>query len=887
MNRHTPPRVARRLVSAVVGRSFSGRGIVDDLDEEFAERAAADPGAARQWYRREAAGFLWRARTLRPVGDSLMTRLALDVRHAARSLWKQPRFTLLASLTLALGVGAVTVIFSLVNGVLFTPLPYDNADRLVNVWSHSTKLSFDQFPSSPDLYVLFEKEASLFDAMAISQGSRANLTGSGAPDVVDGVEATSTYFDTLGIRFARGRAYTAAEDRPGGPKVVVITDRMWRAHFGADPNIVGRQIQLNGESTEIVGVTARAIDEAGSPDYFLPARVDRANPVLGNFGWTAIARLKPRVDVKSAEKRLTAAAIQYGVRTSNPGYRAFLQDGAFDVQIHDMKADLVGDLERPLWILLGTVGLLLAIACANVANLFLVRSEGRQLEIALRTALGGIRSTLVRGLLAEAVVLSLVGSAIGVVVAAVSLPGLLRLAPPEIPRLNLVVIDWRVMLFAAGVAVASALVFGLVPALRYTRPASMAALRQGGRGGTGGPARRRARSALVVLQTAIAVVLLVGSGLLARSFAKLAATNPGFDSRDVMTFQVALPEGAYPDRARRVQFAQSLSTGLAALSGAQAAGAATGLPMTQSTSGTAHEIEGHPVEPGALPPILYYVSVAGDFFTTLHIPVVRGRAYTSADYAPDARAVVVNEALAAKYWPGEDPIGKRIRRYSTEEPRSSDWYNVVGVVGSALDDGLRRPAREVIYYAGSSPNNPDGPTTFAFVVRGAGITARADDLRRAVWSVDGSLPIAAMQPMSSIVSATMVEFNFTMLTLGIASALALVLGSIGLYGVLSYAVTLQTREIGVKLALGATPGVVMRAIVTNGVALAAIGTAIGLAGAWGLTRYMADLLFETAPLDPATFAAMAVAMLVVACLASYVPARRAARVSPLESMKAG
>lgn len=815
-----------------------------------------------------------------------MTRLTLDARHAIRTLLKQPRFTILASLTLALGVGAVTVIFSIANGVLLRPLPYPNADRLVNLKSQAPKLGYDQFPSSPDLYVLFEKDTSLFESAATWQTSRANLTGAGSPDVVRGIETTSTYFDTLGIRFARGRGFTMDEDQPNGPRLVVLSDRMWRTRFGANPGIVGQSIQLDGQATEVVGVTTPAIDEAGSPDYFLPLHLDRANPPQGNFGWEVVARTKPGVSLPSIDTRLSDAARQYGEAMQSPAYRAFLLDGGFSVHAILLKEDLVGDLERPLWILLGTVGLLLAIACANVANLFLVRAEGRQLEIAVRTALGGRRSTLVRGMMVEAVVLSLAGSALGVLVAALALPALVRLAPPALPRLDQIAIDWHVLLFTAGVAVISAALFGLAPALRYTRPASMTVLRQGGRGGTGDPARRRMRSALVILQTAIAVVLLVGSGLLARSFAKLGATSPGFDARDVMTFRVALPNSAYPDRARRLQFVEQLNERLAGLPGVAESGASTNLPLSNSSPGTAHEVESRPVQPGQLPPIVHYESVAGDYFDAMRIPLKRGRLFNSADYAPGATTVLVNEAMAEHFWPGEDPLGKRVRVYSTDTANPTPWSTVVGVVGSVHGDSLRLPARGLIFYAGSSTDRTSAPQNWQFAVRGSGITSRADDLRRAVWSIDPTLPVASTQPMTAIVSQSMVEFTFTMLTLGIASILALALGSIGLYGVLSYAVMLQTREIGVRLALGATPAVVMRRVVTNGVLLATIGIVIGLAGAWALTGYMAELLFETTPLDPATFAGMSAAMLGVAALASFLPARRASRVSPLESMKA-
>lgn len=815
-----------------------------------------------------------------------MRLLLGDVRGAIRSLLKQPRFTVVASLTLALGVGAVTAIFSIVNGLLLKPLPYPDADRLVNVWSHAPKLGYNQFPLSPDLFFLFEKEAQFFKSMALSQARRANLTSDGPPDVVDALFTTHTYFATLGVPIARGRGFSAEEDSPKGARVVVLSHRAWRDRFGSDPSILGRAIRLDGEPTEVIGVASASIDQRGTPDFYMPARLNRETPMQGNFGWNAIARLQPDVLPATAASHLTSIVTRLRETIASATYRAFLTDGNYQARVNLMKEDIVGSLERPLWILLGTVGMLLLIACANVANLFLVRAEGRQLEIAVRVALGASRAALVRALLIEALVLAAVGSTLGLLAAGAGLPALLRLAPPTIPQLDLVTLDLRVMLFAAGMAVLSALLFGLIPALRYTRPRSMAALRHGSRGGTDEPARRRARNALVVVQTAIALVLLVGSGLLMRSFSRLVGTDPGFDPTDVMTFRVALPPGQYREDAAVATFVDRMIERLSGLPGVERAGATTTLPVANSAPGTAYEFEGQTIATGTLPPMVHYKAIAGAYFETMRIPVLRGRNYHSGDFAPDVRTLIVNEALADHYWRGQDPIGKRIRRASSDAANPPPWYTVVGVVGTERQDGLRRPIRPLLYYARREATSEEAPKTFAYVVRGPGITARAEELRQTVWTLDRSLPVAATRSMDDIVSASIVEFTFTMLTLGIASAMALLLGAVGLYGVLSYAVTLRTREIGVRLALGASAAVVMRSVVATGAALATIGLVIGLAAAAGLSRFMRGLLFETEPLDPWTFAGMSAALLSVAVLASYLPARRAAHVSPLESMKA-
>jgi len=805
---------------------------------------------------------------------------------AIRSLLKQPRFTLVAALTLALGVAAVTTIFSVVNGVLLKPLPYPDADRLVNIWSHAPKIGYDQFPLSPDVFVRYEQENQVFERMSLFQRRRANLTGQDAPEVVESIVTTHTYFETLGVPIVRGRSYNAIEDSPKGARVVVISHRAWRDRFGSAPDVVGRVVKLDGEPTEVVGVASPVLDAGNTPDFFLPMKLNRADPIAGNFGWNAIGRLKPGVRAEDAASNLKPIVKKLLAGLNSPTYRAFLTDGDYAPLVTPMKEDLVGDLERPLWILLGTVAMLLLIACANVANLFLVRAEGRQREIAVRVAIGASRGRLVRQLMGEALVLAAIGSAIGVAVAAAGLPALIAAAPPTIPRLDQVRLDWTVLLFAAATAAISALLFGLVPALRYTRPRALGALRQGGRGGTEDRARRRARNMLVIAQTAMALILLVGSGLLTRSFSKLIAMNLGFDPRNVMTFRVALPASDYKDDAAIKNFVGNLIQRLDDLPGVEAAGATSVLPIANNAPGTAHVFEDRPVAPGQLPPMVHYKVVGRGYFDTMRIPVRAGRDFNTGDFNPTARNVLINQALADLYWPGQSPLGKRARLTGdTGGQAAPPWFTVVGVVGNELQDGLRKPIRPLMYYAATNDVATGLPPVFDYVVRSADMEGHADTLRQAVWSIDRGLPVANVRPMHEIVDRSIVEFTFTMLTLGIAAVAALLLGAIGLYGVLSYAVTLRTREIGVRMALGAPAARVMRSVVANGATIAGIGLIIGLAGAVGLTRFLGSLLFDTAPLDVPTFATMSLALLAVALLASYLPARRAASVSPMESMR--
>ncbi len=816
-----------------------------------------------------------------------MGQLWNDVRGAMRGLGKELRFTLVASLTLALGVGAVTAIFSVVNGVLLRPLPLPEPDRVVNVWSTAPGLGYDQFALSPDLYYFYAQNNTVFDEQAMFQYGGVNLTEEGAPEVVRSAVTTANYFSALGVSPTLGRSYREEEDRPGAPRVVVLSHRLWTNRFEADPAILGRLIRLDGEPTEVVGVTPDWFDAEGSPDLFLPTRFDPDNPPRGTFGWFSVARLKDGVDRATAEAQLVPLVERFKeeVGAASPNYRAFLTDGQYRPVVHLMKEDVIGSVREPLWILLGTVGMVLLIACANVANLFLVRAEGRQRDIAVRTALGATRTSLVRRFLTEALVLSVIGSGLGLLVSATALPALLAAAPATIPRLDQVRLDTTVVLFAVATAFVSALLFGLAPALRYTRTESIGALRHGGRGGTDEPARRRGRNLLVVAQTAMALILLVGSGLLVRSFSNLIGAELGFEPDDVLTFRIALPNADYPESADIIGFEERLLARLSEIPGVEAVGAASVLPIVNSAPGTTHEFDGQPTPEGQLPPMINFKTVTPGYFEAMGIPILQGRDYHSGDFREGVTNIIVNQELAERYWPGENPIGKRLRLGSSSAPEPLPWITVVGVVGSVRQESLREAPGPLIYY-GLNQTAPNGtPRALTYVIKGPDLAARADAVRAAVWSLDDGMPIAAMEPLSDLVDRSIVQFTFTMLTLGIAAVMALVLGAIGLYGVLSYAVTQRTREIGVRLALGAPPARVMRSVVLDGAAVTSVGLLVGIAGALGLTRFLSQLLYETEPLDIGTFAAMTATLLAVAVLASFLPARRAAAVSPMESMR--
>ncbi|MBA2302117.1 MAG: ABC transporter permease [Acidobacteria bacterium] len=610
-----------------------------------------------------------------------MRTLVSDLREGIRSLRTQQRFLIVASLTLALGIGAVTAIFSVVNGVLLTPLPYPQPDRLVNLWSTAPGVGYDRFPVSPDLLLFYRKHNTVFENLALYQGSRVNLTESGSPEVVDAALTTHTYFSTLGVGFSRGRSYTEDEDKPESARVAIVSHRLWTRRYGADASLVGRTIRIDGQPAQVVGIAPASMDRPNTPDVWLPARFNTANPPTATFSWRGIGRLKPEVRADQAATHLeplVQRAMSEYIQSDN--YRAFLRDGRYRPMVSSMKEDIIGGVREPLWILLGTVGMVLLVACGNVANLCLIRAESRQREIAVRTALGASRGGLVRKLMTEAVVLAAIGTALGVLFSWLALPLLLQLAPGTIPRLEEVRISGIVLVFAAGIAIFSALIFGLVPAIRYTRPHMLTMLKHGGRSATDHPTRQRGRQLLVIGQTAMALVLLVGSGLLARSFARLMNADQGFVPDHVLTFRVVVPQPAFPKPAEVVRFAQDLVDRLSELPGIEAAGATTELPVAAGTSGTAFEFEGQPIDAGRLPPLVHYSTVTPGYFKALRIPLLRGSEFDSVDLRDDVRSVLVNAAAAAKFWPGKDAIGKRFRGARTEAAwfASRGWWQMSG-----------------------------------------------------------------------------------------------------------------------------------------------------------------------------------------------------------------
>ena len=821
-----------------------------------------------------------------------MRSLAAPFRSLARELSRHPGFLLVAVFTLAVGIGANAALFTVVNAVLIRPLPYPEPERLVAVWHTAPGLNMDQFEHSDASYVLYRGSNKVLEDLGIYWEGSLTLTGGEAPERLDAAGATASVFSVLRVRPLRGRMIEAADEKPGAEKVVVISSGLWRRRFGGDPKALDTSLKINGVATRIVGVMPPdfRFPEAGT-ELWVPMTIDPAKLEAGNFNYTALGRLRPGVTTKQAERDLSA--LVWRIPEEFPGSqisRGMIESAKLAVLVHPFRDDVVGDVQRILWVLLGSVGCILLIACANVANLLLVRAEGKQREVAVRTALGARRADVLRLFLGESVALSLVGALLGLALAFAGVRLLVSLRPEGIPRLDEIGVDGTVLAFTLGVGLLAGLLCGGLAALRYGSPELVPTLKEGGRGGTAGRGRHFARQVLVVLQMALALVLLVGSGLMVKSFWRLRGVDPGFDPRGVLTVHLNLPEAEYKDAFANARFLQQLLEKVRALPEVVSAGTVTDLPLGGGNSSSGYAFEDFPLKPDEVPPILGTRFVSPGYFEAMGIPVIEGHVFDRIDPSRRSADVVVSEALARRFWPGRSAIGKRLQQGLGKD---KNWYTIAGVVGSVRDNGLDEKPRESVYFPVLRTLNEDVkegaewvPRSFSLVVKGridpASLTAR---VRQAVWSIDPNLPLAQVRPMSDVVSRSMASTSFTMLLLVIAAAVALLLGTVGIYGVISYVVSQRTREIGVRMALGAARRDISRMVLREGAVITLIGIGLGLAAAVALTRLMLALLYDVSPTDPATFAVVPVMLAAVALFASWMPARRAASVEPLEAIR--
>ena len=812
-------------------------------------------------------------------------------RQLLRKLLRAPMFTLVSIGTLALGIGANAAIFSVVHGVLLKPLPFDEPESLVGIWHTAPGLGFDKVNQSPALHFTYRDLGQVFDEVGMWDNEQVSVTGLAEPERVESMNVTFGTFALLRVMPKLGRIFTAEDDAPGAPLTVILSEAYWHRRFGSDPNVLGRTVMVNGKSREIVGVLSKELRFLRfQPDLFLPFQFDPAEVFLGNFSYQGIARLKPGIGIAEANadvaRMIPLAAEKYprGLTLQ------MLKEARFDANIVPLKEDVVGDVGNVLWILLGTVGLVLLIACANVANLFLVRTDARQQELALRTALGADRKRLSRELLLESVTLGILGGLLGLALAYGGIRLLVRIGPESLPRLNEIGIDSTVLLFTFGISLFSGVLFGLFPLFKYGRMSLTAALKEGGRGGSEGRERHRARSFLVVVQITLALVLLVGSGLMIRSFQALRRVNPGFvRPEEVLTVNLSVPIAEVEKPEEVVSVHRRILERIVAIPGVESVGLSSSVTMDGRDSNDALWFEDFPVPEGQLPPIRRYKWIGEGYFETMGNPILVGRGITWSDVETRANVVVVTENLAREYW--GDPskaIGKRVRQ-NFENP--GPWREIVGVVGNEHDNGVSEKPTAIVYWPMIVEKFWDQDVfahrsmVYAIRTRRLGTPTFLGEVRAAVWSVNPNLPLANVRTLEEILENSMARTSFTLVMLAIASGVALVLGAVGIYGVISYSVSQRTREIGVRMALGAARRDVNRLVLREGVPLILMGLALGLVAALGLTRLMAALLFGVSPIDPVTFASVSVTLAAIALLASYLPARRAAGMDPTEALR--
>jgi predicted permease len=816
-----------------------------------------------------------------------MGTLWQDLRFGVRMLLKKPGFTIVAVFTLALGIGANSAIFSLVNGLLLRPLPYKDSDRLVVIWTHSPGANVAQDWPSPGQFSAIKSQNSVFEELAIAQGTSVNMTGRAEPERLGVIRTSSPLFSMLGAKPLLGRVFLPQEDAPGQPPAVILSYGLWQRRFGADTNIIGQSLTLNGKSYTVVGVmpsdfflnkevmpTVGGVEQA---DLLLPLPLSAEEmSVQGDENYNVMARLKPGVSIPQAQAELNLVVRQ--LQQQHPD--DYPPSRAFSLSVRPLLEQVVGDVRTALLVLLGAVGCVLLIACANVANLLLAWSAGREKEIAIRTAIGAARWRLIRQLLTESVLLSLMGGALGLLIAVWGLEGLRWLNPGNIPRLQEVGMDGRMLAFTCGVAMLTGILFGLAPALRSSHIDLNQTLKEGGRSLVGS-GHQRLRSMLVVVEIALSLILLIGAGLLIRSFMRVQQVEPGFAPRNVVTLRLSVTGTNYAEEPRRLIFYQQLWERIRRLPGVEAAGGATVLPLSGGIGWGGVEIEGYDASASGQTAIQSDIRIATTgYFEAMKIPLINGRFFTEQDTKDSLKVVVVDENMARKYWPDANPVGKRIRLGTADD--DAPWLTVVGVVGSVKQYALDTESRVALYAPHSqnpaSTMNVAARTTTDPLSLVAAITKEAR-------SLDPNVPIYDVKTMEQRLSESLARRRFAMFALGLFAVVAMLLAIIGIYGVMSYSVAQRTREIGIRVALGAQTLDVLKMVVGQGMLLAIIGVCIGLLGALGVTRVMASLLFGVSAIDLTTFAGITLLLLAVALLACLIPARKATRVDPMVALR--
>lgn len=808
--------------------------------------------------------------------SNVLTDLLHDLRYAARMQRKNPAFTIIAVIALALGIGANTAIFSVVNTVLLRPLPYKDPERLAMVWEDASKHGYPRDTPAAANFVDWRDQNQVFEGMAAIADESFNLTGTGEPERLEGRRVSANLFPLLGVEPQLGRVFTAEEDQPGAQRVVLLSYALWQRRFGGDPSMVGKALTLNGESHIVVGVMPARFQFPSSDDQaWVPIALAPQEAANRNRHYLqVVARLKPGVTLPQAQTEMSTIATR--LQQQYPQSNADL--GAAVTSLHE---HLVGDIKPALLILLGAVGLVLLIACANVANLLLARAAVRQKEIAVRVALGARRWRLIRQFLTESVLLSTLGGVVGLAIAYGGLILLKAFIPENISQAREIAIDLKVLGFTLFVSVATGVIFGLAPAIQAVRFNQIETLKEGGRDAATGGSGKRLRSLLMMSEVAISLVLLIGAGLLINSFLRLRNVDPGFRADNLLTMRIVLPEPKYEEHERRTAFYTDLVERVQSQAGVRSAAVTTNLPLYYQGNSISVRLEGRPDPQPGQELIVVTRIISPGYFDTMTIPVLSGRKFTDQDTATSPSAVVISETMAHRFWPNEDAIGKRIAAGRVRSDQ--DWIQVIGVVKDVRQFELTADPRPQMYltYRQAGFFAPRD----LVVKTDVDPASMAATVRKAVWEIDKDQPVSNIQTMEEIFADSIARQRFSMLLLAIFATVALVLAGVGIYGVMSYSVAQRTHEIGIRMALGAQTPAVLKLAVGYGMKLVIAGIIIGLIAAFALTQVMATLLFGVTPTDPTTFTLISVLLVCVAAIASYIPARRATKVNPIIALR--
>jgi len=822
-------------------------------------------------------------------------KLFLDqLKQVLRRLARAPMFTAITLITLAIGIGANTVIFSVVEGVLLKPLPYPNADRLIGVWHTAPGINIKDLNMAPSVYFIDREQNSTFEDIGAYDGDSFNVTGTGDPEHVRGLDVTDGTLPLLGVHPALGRLFTRQDDTAAAPATVMLSYGYWQKKFGGSSSAIGSTLIMDGKARQVIGVLPRDFHFLDYPDAALvtPFQWDRSKIHLGNFSQRALARLKPGVSIEQASADMARLLpITFHSFPPPDGFSVALFEKAhISPNLRPLKQDVIGDIGKVLWVLMGSIGLVLLVACANVANLLLVRVEGRRQELAIRAALGASWGRAAADLLFESLLLGFMGSMIGLAIAWGALHALVAAAPTGLPRINEIGIDIPVLLFTMGIALFTSILIGAIPMIRHAGARAASGLREGGRALSQSRERHRARKVLVVVQVALALVLLICSGLMIRTFRSLTQVAPGFTSPESLeSFRFFIPETQIPETEpeRVVHEQQAILDKIATIPGVSSVAMSNSVPLDGYGTNDVLFAQDHPLREGEIPPIRRFHFISPGYFSTIGTRLIAGRDLTWTDVYDHRPVAIISEGFAREYWhDANNAMGKMIRVAATD-----DWRQIVGVAEDVHENGVDQSAPSCVYWPMLMTNFEGQKVELrrgvAFVIRSprAGSQAFFNEIERQVWSVNSGVPLADPTTVGELYTKSMARTSFTLVLLCVAGAMAMLLGGIGIYGVIAYAVSQRTREIGIRMALGAQRGELTGLFVRQGMLLTGIGAGCGLVIAFVTMRLMSSILFNVSPVDPLTYGSITAGVVAVSLFACYLPSRRAATVNPVNALR--